>query len=95
MLNIIDNINSRNIITQDSVLVSFDVVNMFPSIDNALGLELVSEILHNTESGFPYGECILDVLKFCLECNNSVFNKPFSFTGKWYSNGPTYVLLLQ
>ena len=37
MLNIIGNINSKNIIIKDSVLVSFDVVNMFPSIDNVLG----------------------------------------------------------
>ena len=40
ILNIIDNINSRNIITKNSVLVRFDVVNMFPSIDNVLGLRL-------------------------------------------------------
>ena len=44
MLHIIDNINTRNIITKDSVLIIFDVVNMFPSIDNVLGLEAVSEI---------------------------------------------------
>ena len=44
MLHIIDNINSRNIITKDSVLIIFDVVNIFPSIDNVLGLEAVSEI---------------------------------------------------
>ena len=77
MLNIIDNINSRNIITKDSVLLSFDVVNMFPSIDTVLGLEAVSEILRNRESDFPPTECILDVLKLCLECNNSVFNNHF------------------
>ena len=78
MLNIIDNINSRNIITNDSVLVSFDIVNMFPSIYNILGLEAVSEFLHNRESNFPPTECILDALKRCLECNNSVFNNHFN-----------------
>ena len=49
MLNIIDNIN----ITKDSFLVSFDVVNMFPVIDNVLSVEAVPEILHNRESDFP------------------------------------------
>ena len=73
MLNTIDNINSRNIITNDSVLVSFDVVNMFPSIDNVLSLEAVSEILHNRESDFSPAVCILDALKLCLECNNNHF----------------------
>ena len=73
MLNIIDNIN----ITKDSFLVSFDVVNMFPVTDNVLSLEAVPEILHNRESDFPPAECILDALKRCLECNNSVFNNHF------------------
>ena len=41
---------------------------MIPSIDNVLGLEAVSD------SDFPIAECILDALKICLECNNSVFN---------------------
>ena len=88
MLNIIDNINSRNIITKDSVLVSFDVVNMFPSIDNVLGLEAVSVILHNTELDFPPSECILDALKLCLECNNSVFNSHFYLQVDGTAMGP-------
>ena len=42
MLNITDNINCINITIKDLVLVRFDIVNMFPSIDNVLGLEAVS-----------------------------------------------------
>ena len=34
MLNIIDMINDSNILTEDSVQVSFEIVNIFPSIDN-------------------------------------------------------------
>ena len=78
MLNITDNINCINIAIKDLVFVRFDVVNMFPSIDNVLGLEAVSaQILHNKESDFPTAEYILDALKVCLECNNSVVNNPF------------------
>ena len=77
MLNIIGNINSRNIITKDSVLVSSDVVNIFPRTDNVLDLEPVSEILHNRESDFAPAKYILDALKIGLECNNSVFNNHF------------------
>ena len=51
-----------------------DVEQQFPSIDNFLGVEAVSKILHNREPGFPPAECILDALKLCLECNNSGFN---------------------
>ena len=74
MLNIIDDINNNNIITEESILVSFDVVYMFPSIDNVSGIEAVSEILRSREANFPPAECIIDALKLCLECNNSFFN---------------------
>ena len=44
MLNIIDMINDSNIHNEDSVLVSFDIVDMFLSIDNVSGLEAVYKI---------------------------------------------------
>ena len=47
MLNIIDSVNSSHIFTKDSVVVTFDAVNMFPSIDNVLSLEEVSEIMRS------------------------------------------------
>ena len=77
MLNIIDDINNNNMITDSSILVSFDIVNMFPSIDNISGLEAVSEIVNDRESDFPPAECILEALTICLECNNSVFDNVF------------------
>ena len=70
-------INDCDILTENSALVSFDIVNMFPSINNVSGLKAVSEILENRETNFPHAECILGTLKLCLECNNSVFNEKF------------------
>ena len=61
--------NNRNIITKNSILVSFDTVSMFPSMFNVLSLEAVSEVLQNRESDFSPRECIMDALKLCLECN--------------------------
>ena len=58
MLNITDMINHSNILTEDSVQVSFDIANMFPSIDNVSGLEAVSEILKNRETNFPLAFCV-------------------------------------
>ena len=58
MLNIIDMINDSNTLTQDFVLVSYDIVNMFPSVDNVSFVEAVSEILKNSETIFPPVECI-------------------------------------
>ena len=45
MLNIIDMINDSNIRPEYSVLVKFDIIDMLPRIDNASGLEAVSEII--------------------------------------------------
>ena len=51
MLDIIDEINNSNVPTK-SILVSFDKVNMFPSIDNKSGLKSVHHILELRDSNF-------------------------------------------
>ena len=77
MLNIIDDINNNNMITNSSILVSFDIVNMFPSISKFSGLEAVSEILSNRGSDFPPAECI-----------NSVFDNVFYLQENGTAMGP-------
>ena len=77
MPDIIDDINNSNMITDSSILVSFDIVYMFPSIGNISDLEAVSEILSNSESDFPPAECILEALTIFLEFNNSVIDNVF------------------
>ena len=44
MLEIIDDIN-KSALSENCVLASFDVVNMFPNIDNKSGLLIVKEAL--------------------------------------------------
>ena len=44
MLNFIDYLNKSNILTKYCILISFDIVNMFPSIDNQSGLEAVKTL---------------------------------------------------
>ena len=88
MLNIIDKINDSNILTDDSVLVSFDIVNMFPSINNVFGLEAVSEILENSETDFPPADCILEAIKLYMECNNSVYKDKFYLQVDGTAMGP-------
>ena len=73
MLDIIDNLNDSDL-PENSVLVSFDVVNMFPSIDNESVIKAVKKVLNDRESKNPPTERILEALRLCLECNNSVFN---------------------
>ena len=54
MLNIIDMINDSNILTEDSALLSFDIVKMFASINNNSGLEAVSETLEKISTCWMY-----------------------------------------
>ena len=74
MLTIIDNFNESNTLTSDCRLVSFDIINMFPSIDNISRLKAVKSILDARQDQFPPTTCIIEPLKLCLECNNSIFN---------------------
>ena len=74
MLTIIDNLNKSNTLPSDCRLVSFDIINMFPSIDNISGLKAVKSILDARQDQVPPTACIIKALKLCLECNNSLFN---------------------
>ena len=73
MLDIIDEINHSNLAT-NSILVGFDIVNMFPSIDNKSGLKSVHDILELRDSKFPPTSCVIEALELCSSCDNSVFN---------------------
>ena len=73
MLEIIDQLNEF-VLTDNFVLVSFDVVNMFPNIDNRSGLESVKNILIANEFDMDSTQCIVEALEICLICNNSKFN---------------------
>ena len=81
MLTIIDNLNKSNTLTSDCRLVSFDIINMFPSIDNISGLKAVKNILDARQDQVPPTACIIEALKLCLECNNSIFNNKHFFDG--------------
>ena len=62
MLKIIDNLNKSNTLTSDCRLVSFDIINMFPSIDNISGLKAVKNILDARQDQFPPTACITEAL---------------------------------
>ena len=73
MLDIIDNLNSLYLLL-NSVLVSFDIKNMFPNIDNNLGLPSVEKSLDLCSKNIPPTNCLLRALELCLRCNSSIFN---------------------
>ena len=73
LFDIIDNINGVFLPT-NTILVSFDIANMFPNISNKSGLDAVKSILLKSSTNTPPVNCILEGLEHCLICNNSIFN---------------------
>ena len=72
LLDIIDTLNEQPI-SNHTQLVSLDIVNMFPSIDNQRGIQAVQDIPNTRAIKKPYTDCIMEGLKLCLYNNNSVF----------------------
>ena len=72
LLDIIDTLNEQPI-SNHTKLVSLDIVNMFPSIDNQRGIQAVHDILNTRAIKKPSTDCLIEGLKLCLYNNNSVF----------------------
>ena len=66
MFNFIDYLNKSNILTEDCILVSFDTVNMIPSIDNHSGLQAVKNALEARQEKFLPTDCIITTLCFLI-----------------------------
>ena len=88
MLNIVDDLNRNGNLHENCLLVSFDVVNMFPSIDNKMGIESVKNILLNKDDNTPPAECIIEAIELCLNCNNSVFKNQHYLQVDGTAQGP-------
>ena len=88
MLTTIDNLNNSNSLTSDCKLVSFDIINMFPSTDNVSGLKSVKKVLGKRSNQFPPSNCIIEALKLCLESNNSISNNKHYLQSDGTAQGP-------
>ena len=87
MLEIIDDID-KSVLCENCVLVSFDVVNMFPNIDHKSGLLSVKEALTGSNFDVDSAQCIVDALEICLTCNNSTFNHQHFLQTDGTAQGP-------
>ena len=72
-LEIIDDIN-KTPLPDNALIVSFDIVNMYPSISNEQGIKAVKNALNKRVHKSPPTACILEALEITLSCNNSIFN---------------------
>ena len=77
MLNKLEDLNKSGPFPAGTLLVSWDVVSMFPNINNNLGLTAVRKALNARENKFPSMTCILEAVKICLKSNHSVFKENF------------------
>ncbi|CAB3990465.1 Hypothetical predicted protein [Paramuricea clavata] len=75
LINEIDKLNKKGPSPPDTLLVSWDVVAMFPNIDNNLGLTAVKKALDSRENKFPSTKCIVEAVEICLACNNCQFGE--------------------
>ena len=62
----IEELNTKGPFPEDSLLVSWDVVAMFPNIDNNLGINAVTEALEARPVKFPSTDCIVEAVQICL-----------------------------
>ena len=58
----------------DIILATWDIVAMFPSIDNKMGLKACEDLLNERVHQFPSTKCIVDATRLTLENNLSIFN---------------------
>ena len=72
-INKIDKLNEKGPLPPGTLLVSWDIVAMFPKIDNCLGLSAVKEALDSRSILSPSTDCILEAVQICLASNNSEF----------------------
>ena len=73
ILNIIDNLNFLHL-PLSSILVGFDIIRMFPNIDNNLRLSSAKKYLDLCSKNIAPTNCLLEALELCLTCNNLIFN---------------------
>ena len=69
----IEELNKMGPFSEDSLLVSWHVVAMFPNIDSNLGINAVIEVLEARPARFPSTDCIVEAVQICLKHNNSLF----------------------
>ena len=88
LLNRIQKLNEQGPFPEGTLLVSWDVVSMFPNIDNELGLGAVSRALDTREQLLPSTDCVLEAVEICLKSNHSVFNEKFYLQVHGTAMGP-------
>ena len=54
--------------------MSWDVVSMFPNIDNDIGISAVRRALNSRSVNIPSTDCLVEAVEICLRVNNWQFS---------------------
>ena len=57
----------------NTILICFDIIHVFPSIDKDRGVTAVKSALDSITNLSPSTECIMEALEICLTNNFSIF----------------------
>ena len=87
MLEIVDGVNNSNL-SSSAILESFDVVNIFPSIENNMGMGSVRKDLDKRECKDLLTDCVVQALELCFSCNNFAFNNTNYLQSDGTDQGP-------
>ena len=84
LLQKIEDLNKMGPFPKESLLVSWDVIAMFPNIDNHLGITAITEALNSRTTNFPSTDCIVEAVKISLQPTilNSKMKISSKFTGR-------------
>ena len=74
MINKLEDLNAKGPFHEGSLLVSWDVVSMFPNIDNNLGISAVRRALNSRSVNIPSTHCLVEAVEICLRVNNCQFS---------------------
>ena len=73
VIDIFETLNAKGIL-DNAILVSFDISNMFHSIEYNRGVAPAKNALDSQTNLSPFTECIIEALEICLTNNNSTFS---------------------
>ena len=72
--NKVEDLNAKGPLPERSLLVSWDVVSMFPNIDKNLGISVVKRALNSRSVNIPSTDCLVEAVEICLRVNNYQFS---------------------
>ena len=73
-INKLEDLHSKGPFHEGSLLMSWDVVSMFPNIDNNLGISAVRRAFNSRSVNIPSTDCLVEAVEICLRVNNCQFS---------------------